>query len=138
MDAKKVLDAVSVWSGKPDWFVVGDGDQPNDDDYIRSFDSLMDNVVAHARKEEERNKTNLGIALAFSSAERGDNRSYRQILKKYSRSVVFNDLQIHLLLVREDGSVEMIVPIEVNDFLKNLNSYILSKQPESKRRGRPK
>lgn len=134
MDAQKVLDAVSVWSSKPNWFIVGDGDHPKSDDYIRSFDSLMDNMVAHARSDQK--NTYLGIAIAFSSAEKGDKRSYRQILKKYTRSVVFTDLQIHLLLVREDGTAEMIVPIEVNNFLDNLNAYIISKRAESRGDGR--
>jgi len=46
-------------------------------------------------------------------------------LKKYSNSIVFTDLNIHLLLVRDDCSVEHLTPEAVNPFLRNLNRYLL-------------
>ena len=128
MKKEEVQAAAQAWAEQPGRFVTGLGDHPEPDAYIRAFDGAMDVLVAYAGSVEE--MPQLGLALAFSSAERGEDTSYRQVMKKYTRSVVFEDLQIHLLLARDDGSVEDIPPGEVNLFLIDLNRYIHRKLNE--------
>lgn len=122
MDTPAVLAAVASWAGKPNRFVAARGDQPQPPDYIRAFDAAMDELIAHAGASAQ--PPVLGLALAFSSTERGAEASFRRVLKKYTRSVVFADLGVHLLLVRDDGFVWEIPPAQVNAFLANLNQFI--------------
>ena len=114
--------AVKVWAERPDWYVYSLGDWPTPDDYIRAFAVAMDVLVAYSQGTE--GDKQLGLGLAFASTEAGAACSYRRVLKKYSRSPIFADLQIHLLLVLEDDSVMHLLPEQVNPFLIDLNRYI--------------
>ena len=125
MDKGTVQAAAQPWAQEPNRFVTSLGDHSAPEAYIRAFDGAMDVLVAYAGSVEF--IPQLGLALAFSSTERREDTSYRRVMKKYTRSVVFEDLQIHLLLVRDDGSVEVIPPGKVNAFLGDLNRYIQRK-----------
>jgi len=46
--------------------------------------------------------------------------SYRLILKKYSKSIIFEMLNIHLILIRDDESVEIISPKNIIKFLTSI------------------
>lgn len=122
MDTTAVLEAVAAWAARPNHFVAGRGDQPQPPDYIRAFDSAMDELIEHAGGSAQ--PPALGLALAFSSTERGEEASYRRPLKKYTRSVVFTDLNITLLLVKDDGFVWEIPPAQAGAFLANLNQFV--------------
>jgi hypothetical protein len=128
VDTDAVLQAVGGWAARPNRFVAGRGDQPQPPDYIRAFDAAMDELIAHAGAAAE--PPVLGLALAFGSTERGEEASFRRVLKKYTRSVVFTDQNIHLLLVKDDGFVWEIPPEQVNAFLANLNQYIAQRKED--------
>jgi hypothetical protein len=66
----------------------------------------------------------LGIALGFASTAGGEETSYRRALKKYSNSVVFEDLELSLFLVQDPQRVIVLRPAEVNAFLRDLNTWI--------------
>ncbi len=117
-----VRSAVKVWVQRPDWYVVALGDCPTADDYIRAFAKAMDALVAHSQISET--TQDMGLAVAFGTTEGQAVHSYRSVLKKYSRSPVFEDLRIHLLLVRADDSVLHLPPEQINTFLIDLNRYI--------------
>jgi hypothetical protein len=108
---------------EPDgWRIALAPDVPDEMDYLKQFEQAMGLLVA-AQAETE-SQLNLGLALAFSSTQRGETLSYRRALKKYSSSVVFTDLNIHLLFVRDDASVEVLPPEAINPFLRDLNRWI--------------
>ena len=66
------------------------------------------------------------VVSALVPSLRKDRLSYRSALKKFSNSIVFSDLGINLMLVKDDHSVELLEPDEVNGFLMDLNRYIIS------------
>lgn len=70
------------------------------------------------------NKTKYAIGIPFSRTERGEKLSYRLILNKYSKSVIFEVLNIHIILVRDDESVEVIPPKDVISFLSTVDPRI--------------
>jgi hypothetical protein len=90
--------------------------------YLKQFEAAMGLLVDTQAKSDSPLK--LGLALAFNSTQRGETRSYRRALKKYTSSVVFTDLNIHLLFVRDDASVEVLPPEAINPFLRDLNRWI--------------
>lgn len=116
-------DSLRTWGSDAEWFVVLRGDLKNSFDYIRKFDDAIDAVITRDRAATNL-PVKLGVAVAFSSTLRGDKFSYRKALKKYTSSIVLTDLNIHLLLVRDDLSLELIPPEEINQFLRELNSLV--------------
>lgn len=72
----------------------------------------------------------LGLALAFGSTAFGRHPSYRRALKKYSNSIVFEDLGVSLYLVRGEGDVIVLAPSEINAFLRHLDQWIAA-QPKA-------
>ena len=95
----------------------------------------MDRLIAHAQSDNP--APNLALALSFDSSEKGEKKSFRKVLKKYTRSTVFSDLRISLILVRENEDAEMILPDHVNPFLEDLNLYITNKIVDKKQGGLP-
>ena len=70
---------------------------------------------------------NYAICIPFSRTEQRRQLSYRLVLPKYSRSVAFEELNISLILVRDDKFVEIIKSKDVKNFLSTMN-------PEAKQR----
>ncbi|MEK6256662.1 MAG: hypothetical protein N2C13_05010 [Chloroflexota bacterium] len=118
-------DSLRTWGGNEEWFVVLRGDVNEAMQYQRCFDDAIDGLITKNRLVSKR-PLKLGVALAFSSSLRKDRLSYRSALKKFSNSIVFSDLGINLMLVKDDHSVELLEPDEVNGFLMDLNRYIIS------------
>lgn len=118
-------DSLRTWGGNSEWFVVLRGDCDVAFDYQRCFDAAMGAVITKNR-EQTNLPLKLGIAVSFSSTLRGDPFSYRKALKKFSNSIVFTDLDVSLLLVEDDLSVKQIESDNVNNFLQELNRYILA------------
>jgi hypothetical protein len=83
--------------------------------YTVNFDTGMGQLLKSIIRLNSRTK--YGLAFPISRTEEGARLSYRSILAKYSRSVAFEALNIHLLLVRDDESVEVVAPHEVCEFL---------------------
>lgn len=63
---------------------------------------------------------NYAICIPFTRTEQWEKLSYRLILPKYLKSLVFEKLNINLILIRDDRSVEIIESKDVRNFLKNL------------------
>jgi len=104
--------------------VKGDYDR-NTAQYNVNFDTGMGQLLKSITIIDD--KTKYAICIPFSRTERGEKLSYRLILKKYSKSIIFEMLNIHLILIRDDESVEIISP-------KNIIKFLTSIDPKIKRR----
>ena len=104
------------------WLVTAVGDNLDETQYLYDFDGAIDRLIGtNAQLEHD---VFMGVALPFSSTEKGLDLSYRRALKKYSNSIIFLDLNISLLLVRDDARMQAIAPEGVNSFLRDLNRLI--------------
>jgi len=121
-------DSLRTWGSDAEWFVVLRGDLKNSFDYIRKFDDAIDAVITRDRAATNL-PVKLGVAVAFSSTLRGDVLSYRKALKKYTNSILFTDLDIHMFFVHDDLSIKLLEPDEVNEFIRELNRYIITARP---------
>ena len=122
MKAEAVYAAAQDWANAaPNRRVIAIGAQSGPEDHIRAFEAGMDQLMAVAVDEPG---VSLALALPFDAVERGEANSYRRALKKYTRSVVFENIQLWLLLVRAGLPVEPVAPHEVNAFLAGLNAHV--------------
>ena len=101
--------------------VKGDYDR-NTAQYNVNFDTGMGQLLKSITIIDD--KTKYAICIPFSRTERGEKFSYRLILKKYSKSIIFEILNIHLILIRDDESVEIISPNNVRKFLTSIDPKI--------------
>ena len=104
------------------WLVTALGDSLDERQYLYDFDGAIDRLIGTSAQLER--DAFMAVALPFSSTENGLDLSYRRALKKYSNSIIFLDLNISLLLVREDTSLQMLTSEAVNPFLRDLNRLI--------------
>ena len=110
-------------SRQGDWFVEVKGDYDvNTAQYNVNFDTGVGQLIKGITRLDDRTKYAIGIP--FSRTDRGEKLSYRLILPKYAKSLVFEALNIHLLLVRDDRSVEVTTPSEVKSFLSSIDPRI--------------
>ena len=91
----------------------------NSAQYNVNFDTGMGQLLKSVTRSDGRMR--YGIAIPFSRTERREILSYRRILPKYSHSLAFELLNIHVLLVRDDRTVEMIQPAAVRTLFKRLS-----------------
>jgi len=101
--------------------VKGDYDR-NTAQYNVNFDTGMGQLLKSITIIDD--KTKYAICIPFSRTERGEKLSYRLILKKYSKSIIFEMLNIYLILIRDDESVEIISPENIINFLTSINPKI--------------
>lgn len=101
--------------------VKGDYDR-NTAQYNVNFDTGMGQILKSINRLNE--ETNYAICIPFSKTERGEKPSYRLILKKYSNSIIFEKLNIHIILVKEDETVDVINPKDVRAFLTTIDTKI--------------
>ena len=109
---------IDLWakSESEEWLVEIKGDYDRRAaQYIVNFDTGMGQVLKNISRID--NRVKYAIAIPFSRTERGEKLSYRRILPKYSRSLAFEALNIHFLLVRDNQEVEIVMPTKVRDFL---------------------
>lgn len=90
--------------------------------YLGAFETAMQRLV-DARKAQS-DGLHLGLAIAFASTAAGQHPSYRRALKKYSNSVVFEDLGLSLYLIRGEADLVVLSPQEINPFLRELDDWI--------------
>ncbi len=93
--------------------------------YLGAFEAATQKLV-DARQADT--NLNLGLAVAFGSAAAGQPPSYRRALKKYSNSIVFEDLNLHLFLVQNNAEVIDLPPSSVNLFLRDLDRWIAGRK----------
>ena len=93
--------------------------------YFGTFEAAMQNLVDARRAKSD---LNLGLAVAFASTASGERHSYRKPLRKYSNSIVFEDLALHLVLVSTKDEINVLKPKEVNAFLRDLNRWIAARK----------
>jgi hypothetical protein len=109
--------------GNEKWIIEVKGDYDrNTAQYNVNFDTGMGQILKSITAIND--KTKYAICIPFSRTERGERLSYRLILKKYLKSVVFETLNIYIILVRDDESVDVIPPKKVNEFLSSIDSKI--------------
>ena len=89
--------------------------------FLGAFEAAMQKMVDAHQADAN---TKLGLGIAFGSAVAGQHPSYRRALKKYSNSIVFEDLGLYLSLVLDDDEVMELEPSEVNLFLRDLDRWI--------------
>ena len=109
-------------SENEEWLVEVKGDYGKTAQYTVNFDTGIGQLLKNMSRLDKQTKYAIGIPI--STTERGEKLSYRLILPKYSKSLAFESLNIHLLLVRDDRSVEVIIPSRVIDFLHSINPEI--------------
>lgn len=107
------------------WAITLCADQTSEMGYLKAFEGGMQALISRKQKQSD---AELALALSFESTLRGQMHSYRRALNKYSNSIVFEDLDIHLLLVRESGELEHFPPYQVNAFLRKLNARIAAQK----------
>jgi hypothetical protein len=102
-----------------EWRVEVKGDyNKNTAQYSVNFDTGMGQLLKSVTRHD--NRLRYAIAIPFSSTECRATLSYRRILQKYSHSVVFEVLNIHIILVRDEGTIDVILPTDVRKFLSRL------------------
>jgi len=89
--------------------------------YLGAFETAMQKIV-DAHQADANMK--MGLGIAFGSAAAGQHPSYRRAFKKYSNSIVFEDLGLHLFLVQTSRQVMELEPSGVNLFLRDLDRWI--------------
>jgi hypothetical protein len=94
--------------------------------YLGAFEVAMQKMV-DAHQVQDGN-LRLGIGVDFGSTAAGKHPSYRRALKKYSNSIVFEDLSLHLFLVQANGEVIELHPSGVNSVLRDLDRWIAAKR----------
>jgi hypothetical protein len=110
-------------SAREEWFVEIKGDyDASTAQYNVNFDTGMGQLLKGITRLDDHTRYAIGIPI--SRAERGERLSYRLVLPKYSRSLAFQALSIHFLLVRDDESVEVVTPDRANAFLRSVNPTI--------------
>lgn len=99
------------------WLVEVKGDyDKNTAQYNVNFDTALGQIIKSVMIVDKEIK--YGICIPFSRTERMERLSYRLILPKYKKTIVFERLNISLILVRDDESVQIIEPRQVTQFLK--------------------
>jgi len=104
------------------WSIVILGHSGTPNDQLRNFETAMQYLVE--KRESNSIDHKLGIAINFNPMIEKQNNSYRKVLKKYSRSVVFEDLSIHLFIFLDGKIVRQIDSTEINEFLIHLDRQI--------------
>ncbi|MEX1248420.1 MAG: hypothetical protein WEA61_08050 [Anaerolineales bacterium] len=89
--------------------------------YLGSFEAAMQRLLDARRAQPD---LKLGLGIAFASTAAGQHPSYRRTLKKYSNSIVFEDLGISLFLIKSEDDILVLAPGEVNSFLRDLDIWI--------------
>lgn len=123
IDSEVKVDLIAK-KGDEYWIIEAKGDYDrNTSQYNVNFDTGMGQLLKSISKLDT--KTKYAISIPYSRTERGEKLSYRLILKKYSKSVIFEVLNIHIILVRDDESVEIIPPKDVRPFLGTIDPRII-------------
>jgi hypothetical protein len=106
-------------------------EERDDAGYLRAFEAAMQKAV-YARRADTGLALVLGVDFAATAA--GRKPSYRRALKKYSNSIVFEDLQLSVLLATSAAEIIELRPDQVNNFFINLDSWIATKKNGSKQK----
>lgn len=96
--------------------------QPDASAYLRAFEDGMQALLATRQQQPG---WELALVLEMQPAQGRQAASYRPALKKYSNSVVFEDVGIGLLLLG-GLSPAWSPPAEVNTFLRGLDRWLVS------------
>ena len=115
-ESLKIFRVENYWS----IFILGHSGTPNG--HLRNFEAAMQYLVE--KRESNFIDHKLGMAINFIPMIEKQNNSYRKVLKKYSRSVVFTDLAIQLFIYLDGKIVQQIEPTEINAFLIHLDRKI--------------
>ena len=110
-------------SEQSSWYVEVNGDYDTDPaQYNTNFDTGIGLLVKGMTRLD--NRTEYAIAILVDRTGRGENLSYRLALPKYSRTLAFGVLNIHLMLMHSDESVDVVEPAGVRAYLASVNPSI--------------
>ncbi len=123
-EANLALDLVLSKPGQ-DWGLALGPDMHTGMAYLGAFETGMQRLLDARRTSQD---LLLGLGLAFGSTAAGSPDSYRPALKKYSNSIVFEDVGISVFLIKEEDDVIVLAPDEVNPFLRDLNRWIAAQR----------
>lgn len=87
--------------------------------YLEQFERAMQYLIDKSR--EQSGAENLGLAIDVNAIIERQRNSYRSALKKYSRSIVFEDLALQLLLFAHGKIIRDLQSSAVNEYLINLD-----------------
>lgn len=107
-------------SGHRRWVVAILGKESNGEAHLKSFETAMQSLIDYRQNLLADEQTRLGLAMPFGNAPNRHAPSYRRALKKYSNSIIFEDLDIHLILLNPAKKPKLLVPEEVNEYLRAL------------------
>ncbi|MBX3047688.1 MAG: hypothetical protein KIT46_08350 [Anaerolineales bacterium] len=108
-------------SPQGEWWLALAAQQADADACQQAFEAGLQSLLALASQSAAQ----LVLAVSFASTTAGQTPSYRPALKKYSNSVIFEDLGIHLWLASQAEWIEL-QPTQVSPFLRDLNRWIAS------------
>jgi hypothetical protein len=108
--------------GEERWGFALCAEQPDAMAYLGAFEAGMQELIDVAPAQQA--GLQLGLAVGFASTAGIRDASYRRALKKYSNSVVFDDLGLSLLIVRGPDEVLVLAPADVSPFLRDLDRFI--------------
>lgn len=120
---------LNFFKDKEEWGIVLCPDREDGMAYLGAFEASMQRVVDARRQAPN---LTLGLGLAFASTAQGNRPSYRRALKKYSNSIVFEDLGLHLFLITGEKAIEVLSPEKINPFLRGLDEWIAERKPNNK------
>ena len=106
------------------WMIALLSEQASQVAHLKRFEAGMQQLIEQAQVIQGDAGGRLALAIAFDSTLTGERNSYRRALKKYSNSIVFEDVGIHLLLISQRRGSELVKPNEVNVYLAELDEHI--------------
>lgn len=101
-----------------DWVVALCAGRGTALEHLATFERALQ-LLLEAR-EAEAPRVRLGLAVDVAAIERGEQPSYRKALKKYSSSIVFEDVGVALFLIAP-GKLKFLEPSQINSFLRDLD-----------------
>lgn len=96
--------------------------------FLGAFEAAMQRVIDKNRAQTA--GLTLALGIDFASTAAGQSLSYRRALKKYSNSIIFEDLGLSLYLAIGDEEIIALAPAQVNPFLRNLDRWIAEQKKQ--------
>ncbi len=124
LHAKK--QGLEIYKIEHEWTIVLLKAQISSEAHNEYFESAIDYLLEIDRKKLP--SKHFGLAIDVNAILDGESKSFRKPLKKYSNSVIFEDLGIHILFFAKGEIIIHAESNEVNDLLINLDRRLKEAQ----------